>query len=51
MKILRVLVKETVSRGQVDHLPQDIVDACATLDLKGGAHPAECAQVKTGSGY
>ena len=51
MKILRVLVKETVSRGQVDHLPQDIVDACATLDQKGGAHPTERAKVKTGSGY
>jgi glutamate decarboxylase len=51
VKILRALVKETMSRGQVDRLTQDIVDACATLDVKGGAHPAERAKVKTGSGY
>jgi glutamate decarboxylase len=51
VKILRALVKETLSRGQVDRLTQDIVDACKTLDAKGGAHPAERAQVKRGPGY
>jgi glutamate decarboxylase len=51
VKILRALVKETLSRGQVDRLTEDIVDACKTLDLKGGAHPVERAKVKTGSGY
>ncbi len=51
VKILRALVKETMSRGQVDRLTQDIIDACATLDLKGGAHPAERAKIKTGHGY
>jgi glutamate decarboxylase len=51
VKILRALVKETMSRGQVDRFTQDIIDACKTLDLKGGTHPAERAQVKTGSGY
>jgi glutamate decarboxylase len=51
VKLLRALVKETLSRGQIDRLTQDIVDACSTLDLKGGAHPAERAQVKTGTGY
>ena len=51
VKILRALVKETMSRGQVDQLTQDIVDACNTLDLKGGAHPIERAQVKMGTGY
>jgi glutamate decarboxylase len=51
VKILRALVKETMSRGQVDRFTQDIIDACTTLDLKGGAHPVERAQVKTGSGY
>ena len=51
VKILRALVKETMSRGQVERLTQDIVDACATLDQKGGAHPTERAKVKTGSGY
>jgi glutamate decarboxylase len=51
VKIMRALVKETMSRGQVDRLTQDIVDACETLDLKGGAHPVERAQVKMGTGY
>jgi glutamate decarboxylase len=51
VKILRALVKETMSRGQVDRLTEDIIAACTTLDAKGGAHPAERAQVKSGSGY
>ena len=51
VKIMRALVKETMGRGQVDRLTQDIQDACATLDKKGGAHETERAQVKTGSGY
>jgi glutamate decarboxylase len=51
VKILRALVKQTMSRAQVDRLTQDIEDACATLDAKGGAHEAERAQVKQGSGY
>ena len=36
VKIMRALVKETMSREQVDRLTQDIEDACATLDEKGG---------------
>jgi glutamate decarboxylase len=51
VKILRALVKETMSRGQVDRLTEDILAACTTLDAKGGAHPVERAQVKTGNGY
>ncbi|HEY2879820.1 glutamate decarboxylase [Nocardioides sp.] len=51
VKILRALVKETMSRGQVDRLTEDIIAACTTLDAKGGAHPVERAQVKSGSGY
>ena len=51
VKVLRALVKQTLSRGQVDRLVEDIVSACRTLDLKGGAHEAERAQVKTGTGY
>ena len=51
VKILRALVKETMSREQVDQLIQDIADACATLDEKGGVTHAEKKQVKTGSGY
>ena len=51
VKIMRALVKETMSREQVERLALDIEDACATLDKKGGAHPVERAQTKMGTGY
>ena len=51
VKILRALVKQTLSRGQVDRLCGDIAQACATLEKKGGAHPSERKRVKTGTGY
>ena len=51
VKVLRALVKETLSREQVDRLAADIATACATLEKKGGAHPSERKQVKTGTGY
>jgi glutamate decarboxylase len=51
VKILRALVKQTLSREQIDRLADDIAQACATLEKKGGAHPAERKQVKTGTGY
>ena len=51
VKIMRALVKETMSREQVDRLLLDIEDACTTLDKKGGATEEERAQVKQGSGY
>jgi glutamate decarboxylase len=51
VKVMRALVKQTLSREQVDRLSVDISDACATLAQKGGAHPNERKQVKTGTGY
>jgi glutamate decarboxylase len=51
VKVLRALVKQTLSREQVDRLADDIEQACATLEKKGGAHPSERKQVKTGTGY
>jgi glutamate decarboxylase len=51
VKIMRALVKETMSREQVERLTRDLADACATLDEKGGAHPSEREQVKRGTGY
>ena len=51
VKIMRALVKETMSREQVERLTLDIAEACATLDLKGGAHPVEREKVKKGTGY
>jgi glutamate decarboxylase len=51
VKVLRALVKETLSREQVTRLADDIAQACSTLEKKGGAHPVERKQVKTGTGY
>jgi glutamate decarboxylase len=51
VKIMRALVKETMSREQVERLTQDIAEACATLDLKGGAHQVEREKIKKGTGY
>ncbi|MFJ5933914.1 glutamate decarboxylase [Streptomyces sp. NPDC093071] len=51
VKIMRALVKETLSREHIDRLSQDITDACRTLDDKGTTHDAERARVKRGTGY
>jgi glutamate decarboxylase len=51
VKVLRALVKETLSREQVDTLAEDIDRACTTLDQKGRVHPDERKRVKTGTGY
>src|SRR6188472_2375784 len=51
VKILRALVKETMSREQVDRFTQDIEDACTTLDQKGGTAQVEREQTKIGTGY
>jgi glutamate decarboxylase len=51
VKIMRALVKETMSREQVERLTRDIADACATLDHKGGAAQVERVQIKVGTGY
>ncbi len=51
VKIMRALVKETLGRSMVNTLGDDIAEACATLDKKGGVHPIERKRVKTGTGY
>jgi glutamate decarboxylase len=52
VKVMRALVKLTLSRARIDHLAVDIEAACATLDSKGGgAHAEERKRVKTGTGY
>jgi glutamate decarboxylase len=51
VKVLRALVKETLSRAQIDRLASDIAEACATLEKKGGLMESERRQVKTGTGY
>jgi glutamate decarboxylase len=51
VKIMRALVKQTLGHSLVTTLGDDIVEACATLDKKGGVHPIERERVKTGVGY
>ena len=41
VKIMRALVKQTLSRELVDTLAGDIAAACETLDEKGAAHESE----------
>ncbi|WP_369244467.1 glutamate decarboxylase [Streptomyces sp. R41] len=51
VKILRALVKETLSREQIERLTQDIADACSTLDHKGATTEVERAQVHRSTGF
>jgi glutamate decarboxylase len=51
VKIMRALVKETLSRAQIDRLADDIAEACETLEKKGGAHPTERKKMKASPGY
>jgi glutamate decarboxylase len=51
IKIMRALVKETMSREHVDTLARDIEEACNTLEKKGGAHESERRKIMTGPGH
>ena len=51
IKIMRALVKETLSREHVDTLARDIEEACDTLEKKGGAHESERRKIMTGPGH
>ncbi len=47
VKVLRALVKHTLSRSQIDRLAKDIEHACDTLEKKGsGAHKSERKKIK-----
>jgi glutamate decarboxylase len=50
-RVLRALVKQTLSREQIDRLADDIIEACATLEKKGGAHASERKKMKVSPGY
>jgi glutamate decarboxylase len=50
VKIMRALVKETLSYSLTMCLGQDIAKACATLDEKGGLHPRDRRLAKTNPG-
>jgi glutamate decarboxylase len=49
--VLRALVKQTLSRAQIDRLADDINAACETLDKKGGAHKSERHKVTRSPSY
>ncbi len=51
VSVLRALVKQTLSREQIDRLATDIAEACATLEKKGGAHASERKKIKRSPGY
>jgi len=51
VKVMRALVKLTLSRARIDHLAVDIEQACATLERKGGADPAERKRAELGPGH
>jgi glutamate decarboxylase len=51
VKMLRALVKLNLSRELVGTLADDIVQACETLEKKGGASKHERKKVRTGVGY
>lgn len=46
VKVLRALVKHTLSRSQIDRLAHDIEHACDTLEKKGRAHKSERHKAK-----
>jgi len=51
VKIMRVLVKETLGHSLTTALGQDIAHACATLDAKGALHASDRKRVKTNTGF
>ena len=51
VKIMRVLVKETLGHSLTVTLGQDIADACATLKAKGALHESDRKRVKTNTGF
>ncbi|HEX2096909.1 MAG TPA: glutamate decarboxylase [Solirubrobacterales bacterium] len=51
VKVLRALVKQTLSHEQVLRLADDVANACATLAEKGGAHPSERQRARLGIGH
>ncbi len=51
IKIMRVLVKETLGHTLTTTLGNDIGEACRILDAKGGLHPEDRKNVKTNTGF
>ncbi len=51
VKIMRVLVKETLGHSLTMTLGHDIAEACATLQAKGALHESDRKRVKTNTGF
>ena len=51
VKIMRVLVKQTMGRSLTDALAQDITEACATLAERGRLHPTARKRVHSNTGF
>ncbi|HKO27008.1 MAG TPA: glutamate decarboxylase [Solirubrobacteraceae bacterium] len=51
VKIMRVLVKETLGHALAHTLYNDLAEACDTLERKGRLHEHDRKRVKTGVGY
>jgi glutamate decarboxylase len=51
VKIMRVLVKETLGHSLTMTLGRDIADACSTLATKGALHESDRKRVKTNTGF
>jgi len=51
VKIMRVLVKETLGHSLTTKLGSDIAEACSTLADKGALHASDRKRVKTNTGF
>ncbi len=51
VKVMRILVKETLPQALATCLGEDIAEACKTLAAKGRLHPADRKRVKTNTGF
>ncbi len=51
VKIMRILVKETLGHTLTRTLGDDIAEACATLEKKGKLHPHDRKKVKSNTGF
>jgi len=51
VKIMRALVKQTLSQSLTITLGQDIAQACSTLEAKGRLHESDRKRVKTNTGF
>ncbi len=51
VKIMRILVKETLGHTLTTTLGNDIAEACKTLEAKGKLHPADRKRVKSNTGF